>query len=485
MLFGGWNAFTVIMNYVLLLAIGIVIWREYRNAYPANKNLSSHMLTAGLCAGFLFSWGQHENLTWGFQSQFIAVHLFSFIAFAIYSRCQNPLFRIVWSILFSVLAGISMGNGMAAFAVLVGQGILLRRPWKEMIAIIMAMVIFIAIYFYDYTKVAIYFDPSMLGVNVGWIKLKDFFIFFANPVYPFVRFLGSEISLSLCAVIGVCYFFIALRIIMLLFVRHQVTAYRSFLSAIIGMVIVSAAAAANWRWMQGVEATTAGRYSTPVLLGYIALALLVLDIAESHWARFTAQLVPLIALTIFAKSQFQIFGNPSHLYDWKLAALGQKIGLDHPAYDALIYPATGHDALIQKYQLITAENIGPWGRDWLHDAGIVKFDPERVDPKLCNGFIDHQTTDDIGLVASGWAMAYRPFKQIFRRAALLIVLVDANGQTAGYGVTGQYRPDVAAAYKNNNAPDDSGWTGFAKRDSVQPLHAYAYVGGNFCLLHGQ
>jgi hypothetical protein len=76
-------------------------------------------------------------------------------------------------------------------------------------------------------------------------------------------------------------------------------------------------------------------------------------------------------------------------------------------------------------------------------------------------------------------MAYRPFKQTFRRASLLIVLADAHGQTVGYGVTGRQRPDVVTAYKDKNVPGDNGWTGFAKRDSAQFLRAYAYVSGSF------
>ena len=472
-LFGGWNIFTVVMNYVLLLGVGLVIWHEYRLGRVkdgALSNQQSPWLIVGLIFGFLFAWCQFENLKSGFQSPFIAVYLFALLAFAAYSRPEHPFRRVALAILFSWLATISMGNGIATFVVLIGQGILLRRPWKEAAAFAVVGIVTAIIYFQGYHNHLPH--PPVSSLERALALLWYVVIFLGNPFYFAADFPVPSTSLSAAA--GLCYLLVASQVIGVLFFRRQITPWRAFLAAIIAMVVAAAAGAASGRWMLGLPSAMASRYTTPTLMGYLALSLLVLDIATSRWARFNAMLVPLIALTAVAGFQMQASGDTGYLYDGKLAVLGQKTGLDHPIYDAAVYPAGEHDNFVAKANFAAAKNIGPYGGGWLHDAGVVKFDSAQVDTKLCEGFLDTQTEDDVGLVVSGWAVML-PFKQ----ASLLIVLVDADGQTAGYGVTGGSRPDVVAAYKG--APGDSGWIGFAKRTG-QSLRAYAYVSDKFCPL---
>lgn len=458
--FGGRNAFTVAMNYVLLLAVAGVIWREYAHGKSIPQ---SPWVIGGLVVGFLFAWCQSENLKWGFQSQGIAVYLFAFLAFAVYSRPEHPVRRLTLAILFSLLAVISMGNGVATFAILIGQAILLRRSWREWAAILVAGIVSATVYFRNYHKPTLPIEPSV--AHMALVRPRFFAIFLGSPIRN---------NLELCAFIGLCFFAIALLLIGKLYFRREVTPYRAFLAAIIGMVVVSAVGASNGRWMQGLAAAVSSRYTTPVLMGYAALSLLALDVAKTRFARVGALLVPLIILTVVARFQPNSYADAGYLYNWKLAVLGQKIGLDHPQFESAIYPLDGLDRFRANADFAAADNIGPYGRGWLHDAGIVKFDPMLVNAGLCEGFIESQSADTMGLIAHGWAVARR-----FKEPSLLIVLVDANGQTLGYGVTGQARADVARSI--HGAPDDSGWIGFAKT-GVQPLHAYAYVGGKFCPL---
>lgn len=459
--FGGWNVFTVVMNYLLLLATGVVIFREYWRGKSADQ---STWLVGGLIFGFLFAWCQNENLKWGFQSQGIAVYLFAFAAFSAYSRPEHSRRRLTLAILFSLLAVVSMGNGIATFVMLLGQGIFLRRSWKELVAIAVAGVIISVAYFSNYSRPIIPVQP--LVAHITLVRPKYFAIFLGNPFYCVFQ------NLRLCAAAGLCFLIFAGLLIGRLYFLRRVTPYRAFLAGIIGMVVVAAAGAANGRWMAGLEFAVSSRYTTPMLMGYAALSLLALDVAKTRSARVVAALVPVIALTAIASFQPNSYAVASYLYDWKLAVLSRKIGIEHPEFESTIYPLAGHDQFARNADFAAADNIGPYGRGWLHDAGIAKFSPALVDTGLCEGYIESQSVDAEGLVAYGWAVAHE--------SSVLIVLVDASGQTSGYGVTGETRSDVKKSV--HGAPGDSGWIGFAKKGGTQPLRAYAYVDGKFCPL---
>lgn len=462
-IFRGMNVFTVVMNYVLLFAIGLVFWREYRSGATI---LYSSQIISGIIFGYLFLWCQYSNLLWGFQSQVFAVYLFSFLAFSTYSRPQNGISRLVMCCAFALLAVLSMGNGVVTFFVMVAQGFLQRRPWRESVLLVLVGLATGVVYFHHFSRPELPVMPEAEHVHL--IRVKFFAIFMGTPIY--------EISQRLWAsgLLGAAFLILNAVTICVLFLKNQITSYRAFLIAVLGMTIISAAGAANSRWMFGLLYAVSSRYTTPMLPGYIATFLLLLDVLPTRKARIAATFVSLLLLSYVAPFQLRTFGDTDYRYPPKLAVLGQKIGLDHPDYDALLFSPQDHDRFLEKANFAAARHIGPYGQGWLHDAGVVEFDSKLVDASLCSGFLESSAPDAIGLAAYGWAVPTRGAD-----ASTLIVLVDSRGRTVGYGVTGATRADVAKSVKG--APPDSGWTGFAKKVDG-PLSAYAYMGGKFCPL---
>ncbi|WP_322103460.1 hypothetical protein [Paraburkholderia sp. J41] len=461
--FRGMNVFTVVMNYVLLAAIGLVFWREYRSGVTVSYSAA---LIAGLIFGYLFLWCQYSNLLWGFQSQVFAVYLFSFLAFGTYSRPQNGTRRLVKCCAFAVVAALSMGNGVVAFFVMVVQGILQRRPWRESALLVLVGLVAAAIYFHHFSRPELPITPE--AEHVRLIKVRFFAIFMGNPVY--------EVSqrLWVCGLLGTVFLVVNLVTVCVLFFKNRITPYRAFLIAVFGMTIISAAGATNSRWVFGLLYAVSSRYTTAMLPGYVATFLLLLDILPTRNARMATAFVSLLLLSYVAPFQLRTFGGTDYRYPPKLALLGQKIGLDHPNYDALIFSSQDHDRFIDKANFAAAAGIGPYGRGWLHDAGVVKFDSKLVDASLCLGLVEASEPDAAGLAVYGWAVPTHDAD-----TSTLIVLVDSSGRTVGYGVTGATRTDIAKSVKG--APTDSGWTGFAKKVDG-PLSAYAYTAGKFCPL---
>ncbi|WP_434108774.1 hypothetical protein [Paraburkholderia caffeinilytica] len=476
-LFGGRNVFTIIANYVLLAAVALVLWREYRSGH---KELHPPLFIGGLIVGFLLLWVQAENIKWGFQSQCIAVYLFALMAFAQFSRLDSRPLRISLAMLFCVASMLSMGNGVVAFGVMAIQGVLQRRPVRESLIVAAGGAVCAFIYFHGYNKPILPIDPA--AAHTSLIRLKFFAAFMGNPTFFGWNTIVAMIppnptglatwGLKISALFGIASLAIAAIVTVRLFAKAQITPYRSFLIASYGLVVASAMGASNSRWMLGLEASVAGRYTTPVVISFAVLALLVLDVVSTRRARLLASVAPLALLTFIALYQSQAFEDNSYLFKWKLAVLGQKIGLDHPEYDATVYPAAMHDGFVTTANFAADYEIGPYGRGWLRDAGVVKFDAARLDQSFCLGHLDATSTDKGVMHATGWATTAD-------RETLLIVLTDAEGKTIGYGVSGQRRLDVSEAVKN--ASPDAGWTGFANA-TQGPISAYVYQHGRFCKL---
>jgi hypothetical protein len=462
-LFNGWNAFSIVVIYLMLACLGAVVWFQYKNWHTAQY---SHFFVLGIIFSFLFSWIQNENLKWGFQSQFIAVYLFAMLAFSVYASRTGPVSRVTLGILFCWMAELSMGNGIATFFVMAVQGVLLRRSWKEIATVFVVGIISSAIYFHGFDKPVLPLDPSVAHVPLA--RLWFFLIFLGNPFFP----IGA--GLRAAAIAGLLLFVFAAVTTAYLYRTKRFTPYRSFLIAGYGMIVASAVGATQGRWMLGLGAAASSRYTLPTLLSFVLLSLLALDLVTTKRARVVVMLIPLVFLSFLVKFQKNVNGDIDVLYQWKLAVLSQKIGLDRPALDTLIFPLNVHEVYVREANFAAEYQIGPYSKGWLHDAGIVKFDKNLVDASRCVGYLDTTSADATGIEVAGWVVPH-----VNVNDSVLILLVNQAGETVGYGVSGRKRPDVKATQKG--ASSYAGWTGFAK-PGQEKLSAYALIGDKFCPL---
>ncbi|WP_144108555.1 hypothetical protein [Paraburkholderia sp. BCC1886] len=461
--FGGWNIFNIVSIYFMLACIGATVWIVYRNG-PAQRY--SPFLIVGLIGSFLFSWIQNENLKWGFQTQFVAVYLFAVLAFAFYSKPTGSMSRVALGVLFCTMAELSMGNGIATYYAMAMQGVLLRRSWREVLTVVVAGVIANAVYLYHFVKPVMSFDPAVNLVPLE--RLRFFLIFIGNPLF----FINN--SLALAGAGGLLVFAFAAWATISLYFKKQFTPYRAFLLVGYAFIVASAIGATQGRWMLGLYAAVSSRYTFPVLLGFLLMSLLAIDLAKTKRAHVLVILVPLVLLSFLVKFQRNVNGDTEVLFQWKLAVLAQKIGLDRPKLDNLIFPPDVHYVYEREAKFAAENQIGPYSRGWLHDAGLVRFDKDFVDATRCAGFLESTHTDDTGIVASGWVVPH-----ITTDRSLLVVMVNGDGQTVGYGVSGRSRPDVEGFIKG--APKGAGWSGFAKAGEKN-LSAYALIGDRFCPL---
>jgi hypothetical protein len=465
--FGGFNIFSIVAIYALMAALCACLIYESRRALSSRWEW---LTVSALVFGLMLLWTQYENFTSGFQNQFIAVYLFALLGYAQFSRDDRRGLRISIAILFGILSALSMANGLVALFVMAGQGVLLRRPLRELAAVSIVGAAVAAIYVRGQVIPVLPVDPAIAHVRLA--LLKFFSVFMGSPI----MFLGA--SYLQAALLGIATLLAFGSLAACLYFKRKITPYRSFLIAGYAFVVISGLGASHGRWMLGMAAAHASRYTTPALLGYALLLLLALDVLPNMrklilaaYALFLTCFVPIQIYALGHSDRMPYFAR-ADIYGWRLAVLGQKIGLDHPEFDEMIFPAAIHYRFADQANYAAAANIGPYASGWLHDAGIVQFDPAKVDQTLCRGNLDAVSRDAVAFRASGWV---DPLKYV---GGDVLVLLTQGNQTVGYGVSGQDRPDVQKAIQGAHA--DTGWIGFSKTGT--DLNAYAYIGGKFCKL---
>ena len=135
----------VVANYVLAglyaLFLSVLVWKcVYRNSRGFLNFISIFILLASI----LTVWGHHENLTWGYQSQFYFVYMFPVVSLLLilrsleFSGLKSDVL-ILSGVLFGVFSAFSMANGLIALPLLCITLILLRAsPIRSAAAIALA-----------------------------------------------------------------------------------------------------------------------------------------------------------------------------------------------------------------------------------------------------------------------------------------------------------------------------------------------------------
>ncbi|WP_322042776.1 glycosyltransferase family 87 protein [Paraburkholderia sp. J67] len=461
--FGGMNVSTIGGNWLLCAGIALAIIVESRRVWTSQV---TRLFTAAFAIALALSWAQRENLTWGFESQCLLVYLFAILAFARLSRDDPKNINLAAALVFSVLATISMGNGIAVFAVGAIQCFLLRQSWRRIFALCASGALTAALYFHDYTRPML----QLLGPipeHATRTKIQYFFSFLGNAIFYSIP------NIHLAFVFGLATFLIASLTVLNLYRTGEITPFRAFLIGCYGFVLVTALGATHSRWMLDLSSSISSRYTTPTLLGMSVLGFLLIDITETtSRRRFYVMFALSVVVAALAPSSLRAYGDNSILFGQKMAVLGQKIGLVHPEYVQYVYPLNQLAAFEKRATTANLYQIGPYRSGWLHDAGLVKFDATRIDPSLCIGSMDAIRPDTAGQTAVGWVVATQ-----YAQPSTLIVLADGQGNTVGYGVTGIKRPDIRKLIPD--APHDSGWVGFVEKDA-HAVRPFAYVGGEFC-----
>ena len=127
--FGGASWFLLAANYVLIALGAVLACKILRELpVPPGRDADMHALMA-FAVIWLFFWSQWENLTWGFQSQFIMAQMLPLAAlYMLYRSLKGGSATFALACLLGLMCAGTMANGilalplMTAYALMTGQG---------------------------------------------------------------------------------------------------------------------------------------------------------------------------------------------------------------------------------------------------------------------------------------------------------------------------------------------------------------------------
>lgn len=463
LLFKGSGPVLVILNFVLSLFLFLGIYFLYvRERGHASRSERVGTLAATLAVSTL--WIQRENLLWGFQSQFFLAYLLPVIAF---SAAARFVYGKEWragatALTFAVMSAGAMANGVVALPVVVAywaRRLGRRSAWLW--ASVATTVVTGLLYSRGYQTPSHHGDP-FATLRSSRALVEYVINYLGGPVYWFT---GSQWA---AFVAGIFLLAMVSRYTGSALLAAQSSRSRDALTLIALFVVLSATVTGLGRAVFGFEQAYAGRYQTPALLAWVAVALLsALSLNRRRLRTAGVPFAVLLALGLGWDAQ-------SHALDEQAARTfvqGRELAtlaLSMEAVDAAVLNSIVPDPLMvaqigsaARQAGLTVVGSSP-NRDLQERLGQVAATMSTV----CAGWID--AAERIPALHGSDLIRISGWSGLLEEAATQtdgrLTFTDSSGVIFGYGVTGYLRTDVADVLGRNDWMF-SGFAGYVDADA--------------------
>lgn len=442
--FSGSSIFLYVMNYVLLafMALIFLIMARERGLSP---------LATCLVVCWVMSWTQHENLTWGFQSQFFLAQILPLMAFyALHRSVSSGSAQGAWFAL-SLLCGIlslgSMANGVIALPLLFIMGALAGASRRHLLALAACSIAGIFLYFTGYKSPSHHGSVISSLFNHTWDFIIYLLTYLGNPIYYLTG--ESEKSLHLAQTCSA----LMISISALIAARHFLSRSRNTLALALLFFIVyvgaTAAATAGGRVIFGIHQALASRYATPALMLWAAFALITIPRqTRSLRIRHYLEIVATGILVLMINQQYKaIFSVRPAIFEREIAALSLALQIPDTPQINHVFPNTpvALDISRQAFERRLGVFSAPPYRNVHQKIGTpLESKTLKNSQTTCMGFVDIVSSmPDIPdyVKIQGWAFD----RQDTGKPENLWILVNREFVVAGFVLSGAYRPDVAKA----------------------------------------
>jgi hypothetical protein len=283
----------------------------------ARENQSSALETVAVCgfaAALAFSWIQSANFIWAFQASFFLAYVLPLSAFVLlaWSAEKQHTVGFATAALLGILSAGTLANGVLVLPIMVVLSLWCKTSTAQRLTLGLLAVLVPVLYFASYQSHAGHDSISATLARDPIGLLRYTFIYLGSPVHHLVfQEPGNLVLAGASGLLMVLAFAWSARV---LFKRQPPNPTAAALLAFIGYVIVSALATAGGRLSFGLEQALAGRYTTPTLLAWACLAIVLwADRPHPPPTRQTAlmslMLVTAVALALRQNSATQFAGE--------------------------------------------------------------------------------------------------------------------------------------------------------------------------------
>ncbi len=464
--FSGKSYFLLLCNIVLQCVNLLMIFYVSKNAYKHDR--ASNLFIFGVISTGLFAWGQHENFTWGFQSQFLAVYTFSLAAFICIVTTKNSQYKtllLISSCVFAVGSTISMANGLLVFPLLVLLVLLLRLPWAYVLVVSLVGTVSYILYFQDYVSPSGHSSVSNSLVNHPVEVFEYLLLYIGSPFYvlsgsKLVGQISGGVLIFSSGLFGIGYFRNGKK-------NHYRLVLLIFILFIGGTALATAAGRINF----GLGTALSSRYMTPAYLAWVCFSILMIGFFNSNKINrtmlFFCVTIVLSGTLIKQKNVFNDFSELKFRRNMAISSL--YAGAKDDAYLSYIYPNS--ERLIAVASKAKEHKLSVLSEPLFNVDSAVDFDNITT---VCKG--NHEelvVVDNHYYRANGWSFDdATPNKVVFS---------DTEGKIVGTGIVGQPRPDVTVVIDERAI--NSGWQGYIPIGSGK-ITAYAVYDNSLCKIPG-
>jgi hypothetical protein len=272
------------------------------------------------------AWMQNQNILFSFQSMFILVFLLPLLSFYCLARAlANPVHALRWRLLAIALGAAStlcMANGIFALPLLAAMSAYGERSPRWFVVIGACAAVAAALFMVDY--------QSSIGSAKGMAKLasdplyivKFALVYLGGPFYAVFGRLDIALASGALALAATAYLFFRTAAL-----RSNPFALGLF--AYIAYVFVAAGMTAFGRVLFPLPYAATSRYTTPTLIMWSALLILLLARSRRGGAWSAVALVAVAALLLPAERQAFALNTDMHTPQVKaVGALALRMGVD-------------------------------------------------------------------------------------------------------------------------------------------------------------
>jgi hypothetical protein len=471
---GGSNAF----NFATILAIqlGHALLLGWMVTAGNTEWRRPDLVALGLALAVCFSALQYENLSWGFQTQFVGVYALATACFAVVFLGGTGMLATLGACLLGAAAMLNMANGVLVLPIATTLALLAGRPWRQVLSYAVASLLLVGVFAAGHVSPEYHSSPLDVLRSPGSVATYVA-VFFGRPIVEILRLpvAADGTGLLACVLIGGAGLALAAGLgLRALLKRRSLSPVEFALLAVIAYIVASATVTAAGRHSFGWIQATSPRYGTPALLfwGILALWLQVLAHRGGHLRALGASTVLVGVVLILLQQQPR-----------SLAVLEGFVAMRYPAETALVAGVTDEDAFRSVYpipeaveprmqglrasrlSIFAAPHAGWMGRPL---EGTLRLLPA----ERCMGAMDGARLVGSAparvTAATGWAWDRQEKTRVNR-----VVLVNEAGVIVGFGRGPLRRGDVPAS-TGRAVPDTRvGWVGHAATGRGTTLRAYA------------
>lgn len=461
--FSGKSYFLLISNILLQCVNSLLLIYVYNKVYKSNEKI--YLAIIGMVLTCLFAWGQHENFTWGFQSQFISVYTFSLLAIIFIVAIKNSYYKIwmlVFSCTFAFLASISMANGLLIFPLLIITTLVLRLPCLNLLTISFVGAITYIAYFSDYVSPPGHSSVVYSIMNYPIEVIEYLLLYIGTPFYILSgsKFIGQFFGGSLILFSS----FFAMDYIKNGYKNPYKLVFIVFILFIGGTAVATAAGRINF----GLGSALSSRYMTPAYLAWACFTILLIGYFkynQKYTTLFAFSLtIVLLGTLIKQKVVFDDFSDMKFKRNMAISSLYS--GASDDLYLREIYPSSERLLLVASKAI--KRNLSVF--DEKQFGLYSNFDINNAITTCSGSHEEFVAVDNLYYRVKGWS---------YKKEALPegIIFADSEGKVVGTGIVGQTRPDLE--FVANENVRNSGWQGYIPIKSGS-VTAYAVYGDSFC-----